>query len=137
MKTRILRTLLVSVILTAQLVLGCSVAYGANTLVPECKSDATLGATTACKDVNDTSQTVSSNKFYGPDGVLTKAAGLIAYIGGITAIIMIILGGFTFITGSGDPNTLTAARKTVLYAVVGLVVIVLPSAIIRLVISRI
>ncbi|TXG76670.1 hypothetical protein E6Q11_04215 [Candidatus Dojkabacteria bacterium] len=63
-------------------------------------------------------------------------AGIIAWIGGVAAVIMIILGGFTFVTGSSDPNTLSAAKKTVLYAVVGLVVMVLPSAIIRFVLSR-
>lgn len=110
-------------------------ARAANTLVPECKKG-DVSKLSACKDVNDSSQTVTNNKIYGPSGVLTKAAGLITYIGGITAVIMIILGGFTFITGSGDPNSLTAARKTIIYAVVGLVVLVIPSAIIKFVISR-
>lgn len=108
-------------------------AYAAN-IVPEC-SDPAFSSSSTCSDVNQV-QTTSNNRLYGPDGILTKAASLITYIGGIAAIIMIILGAFTFITGSGDPNALAAARKTIIYAVVGLVVLVLPSAIIRFVISR-
>lgn len=110
-----------------------NVAYGAD-LVPAC-SDAQVANSSVCRDVGE-DQDASSNKLYGPDGVLTKVAGIIAWIGGVAAVIMIILGGFTFVTGSSDPNTLSAAKKTVLYAVVGLVVMVLPSAIIRFVLSR-
>lgn len=133
---KIFAPLLLTFVLVGQfIVLSPAVFAATHTLVGECNT-ADLKATAACQGVNDKTQTVTSNKFYGEKGILTKAAGIIAFIGGITAIIMIILGGFTFITGSGDPNTLSAARKTVLYAVVGLVVIVLPSAIIRLVVSR-
>lgn len=121
-----------SIVLGLALVVPAAVS--AANLIPEC-SDPKVANTSACKDVNEV-QTTSSNKFYGPDGLLTRVAGLITFIGGIAAVFMIILGGFTFITGSGDPNTLAAARKTVLYAAVGLVVIVLPSAIIQFVMSK-
>lgn len=103
-------------------------------LAPGC-DDPAISDSSACKDINE-DQTPQDNQLYGPNGVLTKAAGIIAWIGGIAAVIMIILGGFTFITGSSDPNTLSAAKKTVLYAVVGLIVMVLPSAIIRFVLSK-
>ena len=103
-------------------------------VAPACDDPAIKNSST-CQDLTE-EQTPEDNQLYGPNGVLTKAAGIIAWIGGVAAVIMIILGGFTFITGSSDPNTLSAAKKTVLYAVVGLVVMVLPSAIIRFVLSK-
>lgn len=103
-------------------------------IAPGC-DDPAIRNSSACQDINE-DQTPEDNELYGPNGVLTKAAGIIAWIGGVAAVIMIILGGFTFITGSSDPNTLSAAKKTVLYAVVGLIVMVLPSAIIRFVLSK-
>ncbi|MCA9331166.1 hypothetical protein KC957_03880 [Candidatus Saccharibacteria bacterium] len=119
----------------AMLVAMPLVASAANEkLAPEC-SDPALATTSVCKDVQQT-QTASDNQLYGPNGVLTRAAGIIAWVGGVASVMMIILGGFTFITGSSDPNTLSAAKKTVLYAVVGLVVMVLPSTIIRFVLSK-
>ena len=131
-----LRVLRVFVVTLASLaVLLVPAAASANTLVPEC-NNGDLANSSACKDVNDTSQTVTSNRFYGPGSVLDRVAGIIMYIGGVASVIMIILGGFTFMTGSGDPNTLAAARKTVIYAVVGIIVLVLPSAIVRFVISK-
>lgn len=137
MMKRMVTWLMVGALMLLGTLLLMPVASAAN-LIPECSNgnSTDLSTNSVCSDVKDTTQTTSDNKFYGPNGVLTKAAGLITWVGGVAAVIMIILGGFTFVTGSGDPNTLSAAKKTVLYAVVGLVVLVLPSAIIRLVISK-
>ncbi len=111
-----------------------SASAASGDIAPIC-SDPEFFNTSTCRDVTE-HQDSSSNRFYGPNGLLTKAAGIITYIGGIAAIIMILLGAFTFMTGSGDANSLAAAKKTVVYALAGLVVLVLPSAIIRFVISR-
>lgn len=133
MKTKVLVALVSILVISISLPFTSVLAANEN-LAPEC-SDPQLAKTSVCQDVKQT-QTTSDNQLYGPNGVLTRAAGLIAWIGGVASVIMIILGGFTFITGSSDPNTLSAAKKTVLYAVVGLVVIVLPSTIIKFVLSK-
>lgn len=124
----------------------CSVIFGvfavsmtistvqAGNLIPACTDPAVANSTT-CQEVGAT-QSTSNNQLYGPDGLLTRVASIITYLGGIAAVIMIILSGFTFMTGSSDPNTLAAAKKTLLYAVVGLIVIVIPGTIIRFVLSK-
>lgn len=53
-------------------------------------------------------------------------------IGGI-AVIVIIIGGFLYVTSNGDVAKAKRARNTILYAVVGLIVSVSASAIITLV----
>jgi len=126
--------IIISILASSMFVAIPAMSYAAQPLIPEC-SDPAFANSQTCKDVNE-NQTTSSNRLYGPNGVLTRVAGLITMIAGITAVIMIMLSGFTFITGSGDPNTLTAAKKTLLYAVVGLVVVVLPGIIIRFVLSK-
>ncbi|MBQ1563770.1 hypothetical protein IIZ81_00210, partial [Candidatus Saccharibacteria bacterium] len=44
---------------------------------------------------------------------------------GIVAVIMIILGGFTMMTSSGDPGKVKKGKDTILYGVIGLVVALL------------
>lgn len=44
------------------------------------------------------------------------------FIAGIIAVVMIIIGGYQYVTSAGDPSSATKARKTILYAIVGLVV---------------
>jgi len=62
-----------------------------------------------------------------PNGTANQvlAAGLnIAYfIAGIIAVVMIIISGFTLVTNGGEPDAVKKARNIILYAVIGLVVI--------------
>ncbi len=139
MKRLIVLVSLVVVFAFGGIALSSAPIVSARDIVPSCNNDpgldpAAKGSST-CSDVN-AKQTTTSNKLYGPNGVLTKAASLITFAGGIAAVIMILLGGFSFITGSNDANGLAAAKKTILYAIVGLVILVLPSAIIRFVLSK-
>lgn len=72
----------------------------------------------------------------GNDGVILRAAELIAIVAGIAAVITIIIAGIMFITASGDANKISTAKKTVIYAVVGLLVIVLARAIVIFVVGN-
>jgi beta-lactamase regulating signal transducer with metallopeptidase domain len=50
---------------------------------------------------------------------------------GLVAVIMIIFGGFRFVTSGGNPEAAKAARNTLLYAIIGLVVVALAQVIAR------
>ena len=49
---------------------------------------------------------------------------------------MIMVGGFKYITSGGDSGNITGAKNTILYAVVGLVVVALAQIIVRFVLAR-
>ena len=68
--------------------------------------------------------------------IITTAMAVLVFLTGIASVIMIMLAGFTYITGSGDPNTLSAAKKTILYACIGLVVTIFAQGIVSLVINK-
>ena len=72
----------------------------------------------------------------GTNGIILRAASLISIIAGIAAVFIIIIAGFMFITAGGDTNKAGNARKTIIYAVVGLVVIALARTIVAFVVSR-
>ncbi len=50
--------------------------------------------------------------------------GAVTVLGGFAALIMIIFGGFRYIVAQGDPKAVMAARGTLTWAVVGLVMII-------------
>lgn len=100
-----------------------------------CNDPAVSGGSSVCQDKN-TSQTNTSNSIFGPDGIVGKVLQIIVFLTGIASVIMIMLAGFTYITGSGDPNTLSAAKKTILYACIGLVVTIFAQGIVSLVINK-
>lgn len=76
------------------------------------------------------------NPLIGPNGTLKKVADIIAIIAGIAAVIMVMVGGFKMITASGDAQAVAGARKTVIGALIGLVVIVLARSIVLFVLGR-
>jgi heme O synthase-like polyprenyltransferase len=51
----------------------------------------------------------------------------------LVAMFFIIFGGFKFLTSGGDPKQVEGARKTLTYAIIGLILIFLAFAIIKLV----
>lgn len=95
---------------------GSSV-FAVDVLSPACQQ---APNSTAC--VNNRNESPGGNALYGPNGILTRAAGLIARVVGIATVIMIIIAGFKYVTSSGDPNNVKSAKDTLLYAIVGLLI---------------
>lgn len=51
-------------------------------------------------------------------------------LAGLIAVVMIFVAGFKFITSQGNPDAAAGARKTVINALIGLVIVVLSTTII-------
>lgn len=56
---------------------------------------------------------------------------------GVVAVVMVILGGFTYMTSQGDPSKTKKARDTILYGIVGLIIALLAFAIVNFVLANI
>lgn len=56
---------------------------------------------------------------------------------GAVSVIMIIIGGLRYITSSGDSGNVQAAKNTILYAIVGLVIVIFAQTIVSFVVDRI
>ncbi len=69
-------------------------------------------------------------------GIFRTVANILLFLVGAIAVIMIIVGGFRFVTANGDSTQITAARNTVLYAIVGIVVAFLAFAAVNFVSSQ-
>lgn len=72
----------------------------------------------------------------GPNGLIGKITRLVALFAGVSAVIIMIIAGLMYVTSAGDSGKVSRAKDTMIYAAVGLVVIVLGQAIIIFVIDR-
>lgn len=76
-----------------------------------------------------------------PSGSLTdlikKVINVVLGVVGIIAVVMMIIGGISFITSQGDAGKVTKARNTILYGVVGLIVALLAFAIVNFVLTNV
>ncbi len=78
----------------------------------------------------------STNPLTGDNGLITKAANIFAVITGVAAVIAIIIGGFEYVRSSGDSSKVNKAKNTILFAVIGLVVVVVARSVVALVIGK-
>lgn len=81
----------------------------------------------------------AANSSGGPsiDAILKNGLNLFSFIIGVVAVIMIMVGGFKFITANGDAGQVSSARNTILYAIVGLVIAALAQVIVKFVLGRV
>ena len=95
----------------------------------------------ACEGAGQNSSVCESrqqaNPIAGKNGILYKTTRIISYIAGIAAVIVIIIGGLMYITSNGDTNKVNNGRDMIIYAAIGLVVIVLAQSIVTFIVNRI
>ena len=76
----------------------------------------------------------------GPERIntlITDIINIFSVIVGIVAVIMIIYGGFRYMTSGGDSGKVADARNTILYAIVGLIIVVFAQFIVKFVLAKI
>jgi hypothetical protein len=77
--------------------------------------------------------------------IINVAVNLIAVLAGVAAVIMIILGGISFMTAggaapgqrAGDPNKIAGAKRQITFAIIGLVVVALAWSATRFITSKV
>ncbi|MBX4197630.1 pilin [Candidatus Saccharibacteria bacterium] len=70
------------------------------------------------------------------NNIVHTIVNLLSAVVGIVAVIMIIVGGFRYITSGGNDTSVTSAKNTILYAIIGLVVVALAQLIVRFTLSK-
>lgn len=59
--------------------------------------------------------------------------GILISFAGVVAIVFIIIGGIKYATSFGNPQTMESAKQTLLWSIIGLVIVVCSYAILRFV----
>jgi hypothetical protein len=67
---------------------------------------------------------------------ITTIINLLSTVTGIIAVIMIIVGGFRYVTSGGASDKVGSAKNTIVYALIGLIIIALAQVIVRFVLNR-
>lgn len=72
----------------------------------------------------------------GVNNLITNIINIFSVIVGIIAVIMIIWGGLKYITSGGDSGNVTGAKNTILYAIIGLIIVALAQFIVRFILAQ-
>jgi hypothetical protein len=65
--------------------------------------------------------------------ILMAIFEILLYIGGVVAVVFVIYGGIQYIISQGEPDRIRGARTTIINALVGLVIVILSTAIVNLI----
>ncbi len=101
--------------------IGSSIAKGANDAIGR-------GGNVTCNETG-----------VGEDNISEAAAGIVrlfSIIVGVIAVIMIIYGGFRYITSGGDSGRVGSAKNSLIYAIVGLIIVAIAQLIVHFVLSQ-
>jgi hypothetical protein len=66
-----------------------------------------------------------------------RIINIFSLVVGVVSVIMIIIGGFRYIISGGDSSSVQGAKNTILYAIVGLLIVVFAQVIIRFVLTNV
>lgn len=70
------------------------------------------------------------------NNTLRRIVNILSAIIGVIAVIMIIFGGLRYITSGGDSTKVGNAKNTIIYALIGLIIVALAQVIVRFVLNN-
>ncbi len=88
------------------------------------------GDKTKCSETTQGSATSVEN-------LIGDIVNILSIIVGVVAVIMIIYGGFRYVTSSGDSANISTAKNIIIYAIIGLIVAALAQIIVKFVLANV
>ncbi len=133
---KVVKSISVSLVAAFVLVLGFSgTALAAPTTTTT--TTTTGNGLTVSGGANAAQGTEVPTELTGTTGVITSIVNLLLFVAGAVAVVMIIIGGIRYVTSNGDQAHVKAAKDTIMYSIIGLVVAILAYAIVGFVTTNV
>lgn len=85
-------------------------------------------ATAIQEGVNAAKGSEQPATLFGDSGIFSEITNVLLFVIGGVAVIMIVIGGLRYVISGGDAKQVEAAKNTILYAIVGIVIALLAYA---------
>jgi hypothetical protein len=125
-----IRILLAGILVVPIMALSASVA--GVVAQPVFAQDVSGGAAAGASSAQGTGQ---PSDLFGNEGIFQKVTNIALFLIGAIAVLMLVYGGIRYTISGGDAKNVTAAKNTILYAIVGIVVAILAYAIVNFVVT--
>lgn len=124
-------------LLLAALTLACSLGMVAVPLAASAAPAASTPKSDVCNALGSGNDcTTKNSNSVDLNSIVKVIINVLSIVVGIVAVVMIIIGGLKYITSSGDSNNITSAKNTILYAIIGLVIVALAQFIVQFVLNK-
>jgi cytochrome bd-type quinol oxidase subunit 2 len=71
------------------------------------------------------------------NNIIKLVINMFSLIVGLVSVIMIIVGGLKYITSGGESSNISSAKNTIVYAIIGLVIVALAQFIVHFVLGKV
>lgn len=71
-----------------------------------------------------------------PQDIVSTVIQIFAWVVGAISVIMLIFAGLKYVTSGGDSNKIASAKNTIIYAVIGLILVALSTVIVNFVLVK-
>lgn len=94
--------------------------------------------TDVCKEVSSENNKISSGSSTADPvkHVIAIVIDIISYVVGALAVIFILVSAIRFLTSGGDTNSISEARSGIIYAIVGIIVVVLAQSFVDFILGK-
>ncbi|MFO0971744.1 MAG: pilin [Candidatus Saccharimonadales bacterium] len=113
---------------------GLTFVAAAPAVYAQCDSGVGKGVSLTTEDGGCTDDGTGENSL---SGVIKRVIDIFSIVVGAVSVIMIIIGGFRYVVSNGDSNGVSGAKNTILYAIVGLVIVIFAQVIVRFVLTNV
>lgn len=127
--------------LAAGIAVSVAVLLPALSLAPVSAQDSSIqnslcsGTALSTVENGETCGSTTAGSTTGVSDAVSQAVDILSWIVGIASVIMIIVGGFKYITSGGASDKVSGAKNTIIYAIIGLVIVALAQFIVNFVIG--
>ncbi len=108
---------------------GVSIAIGKGSIDTDKNGDISDAEFTAAKTAGSCSDEGSASF----SDIITNVINILSILVGAVSVIMLIVGGFRYIISNGDSNSTKGAKDTIMYALIGLIIVLFAQVIVRFV----
>lgn len=112
-------------VVSAQAYLEGSACNGAN-----------LDLKSAATDDSATCTTATTGTGQKANDLIARVINIFSVIVGVVCVIMIIYGGFRYVTSGGESSNISTAKNTILYAIIGLVIVAMAQFVVKFVLTK-
>ncbi|HVX58726.1 MAG TPA: pilin [Candidatus Saccharimonadales bacterium] len=127
---------LLGIFLSLCTVFALSATTSAQSVQQEINNGLCAGSNLQLPSGGNTGSCGVSNASNSIENFVKHVVNILSAVIGVVAVIMIMIGGFRYVTSGGSDSSVTSAKNTILYAIIGLIIVALSQVLVHFTIKN-
>ena len=125
----LLKLTLATLGLITPILLTANMTYAA----PNCSDPQTTKDAVSCGASDSSGVPISKDPTKSLSDTIKNGVEVLSVVVGVVAVVMIMIAGFRYITSGGSSDKITSAKNTLMYALIGIIIVALAQVVVKFV----